>query len=1829
MENNSSPQQTFGASPPPSSTMTTWAPSSSWSWPGPDPAAMGGPPMSGPPPTWPPPIQASSFTSQVPPHAPQPPPPVPQRTAEAPRTTAFIPPRPTQPAPVIIQPSTATTTPSQPPPAAVPSPVAPPSGPTSVPTRATPAQAATHPAAPARKGAGKKRKRGGKPKEERRNRKNWAEGVREEFMKPYVPRYVDAVAKGGWPAGQAVIRELCAEYHAKIPWTLPYTKEPTTPLPEYDPTNPPVLEPLSDEEEAERSAVLTELNGMLHRWVHWRAKKVPGYRQQYRANRNNPFDRLVLHLCGMSPKGAKKALQPVQQYAHEHPDASVAAGTAFEDEMASKGFVKNGDKIIMKQTVNWTMGWIKKNYFDKLPASERSGYGVRARQTARAEKEAWEKALKEPPKRDAKSIQKAWDCLDAFVEPLLRGIVSRMDANVVLLVGARLPEEGGKPKARHFSMGKNLEGLPFSLWDESNYQKNVLGSWLDYIETIWSPEECAAVDLDAPDVLTPGSIGRTEFTAQEMDDDDESDGEEEEDKDDDEDEVPLADTTRGGARKRQKKNTTSSSKDTSSLDPNLASASQQPARLPLERSRLDPQLIQQLSPDRQLTPERVEQLCPERVEQFTPEPVEQIESRRIEQVDPLLIDPQLIGQVNPQPIEPEQPQASRRQSARTSALQRQREQARSSSLAMPRSEPAQRAGVAASVEGLDLRNASSASQGSPTIPASRSRASLQPPPHAPRAPSPVAPTTVGSAVQLPQSAHENEAAAWFRDAWQYIAHDFGPDWGALLRAYSSWEEAHAYSNAKGVAKALPTLNTRPKEVGVWVSHARWSRGVSGEPNPKDFAFAQSLLRRWWEWYRRLSPSWRSTRADGTLEPCTVSESDMGKLECSGINGVLNLVVVLKRHARHSDVLVPVAQRRRVHEGDDVEEWQPTIAPSRSDPLEEYIPFFMMGEGVSCEDQVIEVTDVSTGKRKRYASCWRPHDQMFLHELLRHEGLAGDHHNLKCASCKVPPSSDTTFYKCADCGRWTGDFWDKLISLKDLGLIYQIGHGGLPCPAPQPTIYSMTVIAPTHICRVNVRYCACSRGERANHVQQLLREGWYPATVIEPSTCALFTTLDHFMLLTAIANTNVRDFITSLQTSGNALRLLPLANRFRKNARSDAALGGGFGSFVEPQQFKEHLKGYVNEEDVSTCISFAALMEKDTKLTTGCRVSGCGACSCTRHETIRPNGLGDLQKGERYANMDYIFWSSLQGEGVSRVMLTYDIGCQWKKGLLSRVQKLPKSIQPTFSNQQPVFEVDVRLPVWHGNVHDIACRSANSVRYARGAGKPDGEGPERIWSQMNSMASATKEMGEGVRDGVIEHWTAHLNIQKNVGQGHALEIRLKLAMMQQEQRRAELLDIEQALEPRVLKAWQKMYDEYERDDVNKPNPFMPQVSEGPSEHSVRAQLVRDEAEDVKLGRTPMRATTKAAFVVLGLQLEEMQQRIASMAADISLAALDRDRKVQEQRIAWFKKLTRYRALQDHFMPVAVAKALADEQARNPDIPPPDAEHVKIWLPSHLTREEREEGCVEGLAGVEVSLRVAQCTDALKDIRYRLHARRYIINERNAHVTGQQQSTRARNVIARLDERILRLAEKYRAARRGLFCLAPAANYPAFQELKDNDLTIDDDREADGASTERLNNHGERGSRAISNARKSDSTPLTARDRAIASVREADSRRNLTSWIWTAFGGPSQDGEAQVHDAVRVEWAKARARSERWTEEVNIVTEEMRRVLRSLRWYRHHWEDLARFEAELDPAGRAGLRAYALRQAHLFGRLRTSFHVAWSAGSGKAASHGQKPFGSCHW
>lgn len=108
----------------------------------------------------------------------------------------------------------------------------------------------------------------------------------------------------------------------------------------------------------------------------------------------------------------------------------------------------------------------------------------------------------------------------------------------------------------------------------------------------------------------------------------------------------------------------------------------------------------------------------------------------------------------------------------------------------------------------------------------------------------------------------------------------------------------------------------------------------------------------------------------------------------------------------------------------------------------------------------------------------------------------------------------------------------------------------------------------------------------------------------------------------------------------------LTNRLIAHEHDDPELGPGWAYTVAPEPYKEHLKGYVSEKDVSpsrlikclvisyyrcqitTYIAFAALLQKDSKVTTGLRTSGVGACMCARHEVFCPGGVGDLQKGER-------------------------------------------------------------------------------------------------------------------------------------------------------------------------------------------------------------------------------------------------------------------------------------------------------------------------------------------------------------------------------------------------------------------------------------------------------------------------------------------------------------------------------------------------------------------------------------------------------------------------
>lgn len=58
---------------------------------------------------------------------------------------------------------------------------------------------------------------------------------------------------------------------------------------------------------------------------------------------------------------------------------------------------------------------------------------------------------------------------------------------------------------------------------------------------------------------------------------------------------------------------------------------------------------------------------------------------------------------------------------------------------------------------------------------------------------------------------------------------------------------------------------------------------------------------------------------------------------------------------------------------------------------------------------------------------------------------------------------------------------------------------------------------------------------------MLRAGWYPASVTDPSTCATFSVLDQFHLLNLAGGLNTLDFIGALErlTDGTRVEVTPV------------------------------------------------------------------------------------------------------------------------------------------------------------------------------------------------------------------------------------------------------------------------------------------------------------------------------------------------------------------------------------------------------------------------------------------------------------------------------------------------------------------------------------------------------------------------------------------------------------------------------------------------------------------------------------------------------------------
>ncbi|KAM6503384.1 hypothetical protein JOM56_000327 [Amanita muscaria] len=202
-----------------------------------------------------------------------------------------------------------------------------------------------------------------------------------------------------------------------------------------------------------------------------------------------------------------------------------------------------------------------------------------------------------------------------------------------------------------------------------------------------------------------------------------------------------------------------------------------------------------------------------------------------------------------------------------------------------------------------------------------------------------------------------------------------------------------------------------------------------------------------------------------------------------------------------------------------------------------------------------------------------------------------------------------------------------------------------------------------------------------------------------------------------------------------------------------------------------------------------------------------------------------------------------------------------------------------------------------------------------------------------------------------------------------------------------------------------------------------------------------------------------------------------------------------------------------------------------------EIFKLWMPSSIGGSAAVDMGLEVLVEEEIQLRVGQANDCLDDF---------------ANSSGSKQE------IRRLVLRINQDVRGYHRAREALISLGASEEIlQKYQLITPNDLTVNKD---------------------------------------VTEENRLGQSSDVLAWFWRIEGVDFGTSQVWTEEFYRVSWLKAKARYERWDEELKIVKHEMCWTILWFKHQEHVWE--RRFVEHVEP----GLQAYAAKQRHIWERFK---------------------------
>ncbi|KAG6824857.1 hypothetical protein H0H92_005595, partial [Tricholoma furcatifolium] len=538
----------------------------------------------------------------------------------------------------------------------------------------------------------------------------------------------------------------------------------------------------------------------------------------------------------------------------------------------------------------------------------------------------------------------------------------------------------------------------------------------------------------------------------------------------------------------------------------------------------------------------------------------------------------------------------------------------------------------------------------------------------------------------------------------------------------------------------------------------------------------------------------------------------------------------------------------------------------------------------------------------------------------------------------------------------------------------------------------------------------------------------------------------------------------------------LKNRLRSSEEKDPSLSPGGAYFMSTDEYLKHLAMYVDEDEISHCVGFAALWLANTRKAKGLRATGVG-----------------------YSNMDFILFSVLASTAAHHILLCYDIACQYCQNFGRRSNAMPANLQLINAPK-----IRFKVPKFHLPPHKPECHGPYSLNFTPRVGRTDGEGVERNWSWLNGAAPSTSQMGPGAQHDTLDDFMGFWNYHRMVELEKSLlkdMIRAIPEWISHRQAFTIFTDTLQENYATEVREWNRQVMEWEEDQT-KPDPYLVK-EKGVTINEIRWRLAEEEHHRVERGLVSA-TITPATFVMMGLEIEDTKERF----------------------------------------------------------------------------------CTDGLAYAEDCLRDAHLSESLEDLRRQLRIRVLAQKFKDENASSQGAYTCMQSLNDQINSKIRAAKAQYDTSQMALWNLRGAGEWEAvYRVLKPQDLH---------SVNERTITQAEEDERAWTyNIAADRNLPHTV---STLNLQIGEGHRTV-SWIWYNISQCELDNDESLNEGICLEWLKARARAERWKEEICLVEEEMRHVLEYGQWKAAWWKEQGRKRVGSSTVLAEGLLAYATEQANI--------------------------------